>query len=223
MWTGIGVGAIVVILVLFALGSILMRRRNRRAQLDVEITTEALGGQPYLRSTALRSGHRAAVAWFKKEYELGTEVPVSVSVGHGEGQRKTVPMRISRFAKESVGEPSEELIRLHAYLEPYEGSELPITLPVQTDSEVVRLHVEAGGVEGLDAVGRRRWAAPWEAVSFASSSYLTLEGPDGVLRVRTDSGNGELAQALVVKYGQWRAAIAVPGQAVAAPAEAQAG
>lgn len=209
-WSAIGVGTVVVILVIFAIASIVLRRRRRRATLDVEITTEALGGQPYLRTEPVKVQHKAALSWFKKEYEVGTEVSVSVSTGQGE--RKSVPMRVARYSRRSVNAPELHQVVLFAYLEPYEGSELPITLPVDTDTDVSRMLFDAEGVTGFDPGGRRRWHAAWEDLSFASSGYLSLQGPDGVMRVRTDRGNGELAEALCVKYGTWRESIALPAE-----------
>lgn len=210
MWSAVGVGAVVLVLIVFAITAVLLRRRRHRATLDVEITTEALGGQPYLRTVPIKVQHKAAIAWFQSEYAVGTEISVSVSTGQGE--RKSVPMRVARYSRASVNEPELRLVVLFAYLEPYEGSELPITLPVETDADVSRLLFDADGATGFDARGRRRWHCAWDDLTFATSSYLSLKGPDGVLRVRTDRGNGELAQALSVKYGQWRESIALPAE-----------
>lgn len=208
MWSAVGVGTVVVILAVFAIVSILLRRRRRLATLDVEITTEALGGQPYLRTAPVKIQHKAAASWFHNEYAIGSEVSVSVSTG--QGHRKSVPMRVARYSRQSVNAAEQHQVVLTAYLEPYEGSELPITLPVETDADASRLLFDAVGVTGFDPSGRRRWHAAWDDLTFASSGFLTLHGPDGVLRVRKDRGNGELAEALSIKYGQWREHIALP-------------
>jgi hypothetical protein len=198
--------AVAGVLVLVALCAALMfwltRRRRRRT---VNVSMHRLGDQPLLRCTD-RPG-ASARRKFAEEFQVGTEVPVTIPTQDG-GQEQHI-MRVSRLSRVRGEQDGRVGVVMQAYLERFEGTELPVELPVTGGRGVQRLRIDEDGVTALGAERAEVWSSGWRKLTFVNS-VPSDDGPKLVLRaadyselhIATNRGAGDYAEGLVCKYGR---------------------
>lgn len=195
LWFLVGVGVVLLLVVLAAVLMILTARRRRRRVLRLRV--EHLGDQPYLLSQEVSKRRHSLLRRLEDEVEPGTEVPVMFPDPDG-GQSRRM-LRVSRTGRRPA---ADGRVAVAAYLEPFEGSELPVTLPVAGERGVSKLVFDDAGVHGFDDAGALRFEAAWRGLEFLDDGRLHLFGPDTALSIDTTRGNGAYARDLAVKYAR---------------------
>lgn len=199
----LAVGAVLVLVVLCAL--FLLWMTHRRRKVSVSLSIERFGDQPYLRS-ADRPGHITRRR-FADEFQVGAEVPVTVP--DGEGGYTQEPMRVSRLGRVRSAVDGKIGVGLQAYLQQFEGVDLPISLPVSGDRGVVKLTLNTLEVLGRTGDDRVVWSCPWKHLRFVNpvdsdeEQSLVLRARDfSELRIDPRRGAGDYAEGLIIKYGR---------------------
>lgn len=191
---------IVLIVAAFIAIALVIVRRGRHHR-SVRVHRESMGDQPYLVSQPIAETDHALLRTVEDELAPGTVVPVVVPTQDGKQERQVPISRLGR--RQTAGDP--RTVEVTAYLQAFEGWELPISLPVRADRDVQRLRLDEHGVSGTDASGAERFGAPWERLEFVdgpNGSSVRLFCGDAVLTVDRTAGNGVLAHDLLVKYAR---------------------
>jgi hypothetical protein len=198
--------AVAGVLVVVAICAVLMFwLTHRRRKIRVSVSMHRLGDQPYL-SSSDRPGTSGARK-FAKEFEVGTEVPVTVPGPGGDPEQRV--MRISRLSAARGQVDGRIGVQRHAYLEEFEGTELPISLPVAGDRGVTKVTLDGEGVSGRTPADVVAWKSPWSKLRFVNSlptdadPTLVLRASDySELHIKTTRGAGAYAEGLIAKYGR---------------------
>lgn len=197
------VAGVLILVALCALVMVWLGHRRRKRTVSAEMGR--LGDQPILRSTDKPGwGSRRK---FSDEFQVGTEVPVTVPADDGGVEQ--VSMRVSRLSKVRGTLHGKTGVVIQAYLEQFEGVELPITLPISGDRGAVMLRLAQDGLTARSRDDRVVWATSWKKLRFVNSiavdtePRLVLRAEDfSELRVDPRRGAGDYAEGLVCKYGR---------------------
>ncbi|MGO3152689.1 MAG: hypothetical protein ACTIJJ_08735 [Galactobacter sp.] len=201
-WLYAVAGVLILVAVCAAVMFWLTHRRRKRT---VSAEMGRLGDQPLLRSTDKPGwGTRRK---FSDEFQVGTEVPVTVPAQGGGLEQVT--MRVSRLSKARGSVHGKTGVVIQAYLEQFEGVELPITLPISGDRGAVMLRLSQEGITARSRDEREVWQTSWKSLRFVNSlptdadPRLVLRSEDfSELHIDPRRGAGDYAEGLVCKYGR---------------------
>jgi hypothetical protein len=182
-------------------GMVSSRRTSGSARPSFTEHFQHLGDQPFIRSSDVALGDRREWELFQQLHPVGSVV-ADVPVPGDDGRRTLHVSSVRRSLR--AGWPNATW-GFTAYFTEYEGSDLPVSLPVRGNRNIVTLRLDTQGVAAMDGTQRRVWASLWADLQFSNGTDLILRTNGSTIHIET-SGTGETSDLteLLIKYGTFR-------------------